>query len=364
MRDTIELIAALDHPNCKAALRLIRAGETTQSEDAYRWLFGSTKNATKLFDSYADHPRVKIYEKYDGQFIKNGKIDYTTAAGAYQITETTWNGLVEKYDFASFEPRMQDVAALALIDGRGALEDVISGRVESFMFKCRREWASLPHSDYGQPTQTITNALTVFTQYGGTIASEPSKEKPVLPFIAAALPALIQAAPSLIRIFGDSPQADKNAKAAELVAGIAKEATGEQTIEGAVNAIESDPAKAAAYREAVHLSMGDIMGIMERANAMEQQNIKSARDYNAAEANIIDAPWLKMKFIHILSLGMLGYTGWFAATYWLDLTPELRGAVLMLMVIAGWNGIKDYWTGSSSGSDRKTTEIIAASKQG
>jgi len=39
---------------------------------------------------------------------------------------------------------------------------------------------------------------------------------------------------------------------------------------------------------------------------------------------------------------------------WADLTAELRGAIITLMVIAGWNGVRDYWMGSSEGSNRKT----------
>ena len=79
------LIAALQGHNVRAFLRCLRHGESTQDQEAYRWLFGSTRSRPKLFDSFADHPRVRTYETYDGQFIKNGKLDFTTAAGAYQI---------------------------------------------------------------------------------------------------------------------------------------------------------------------------------------------------------------------------------------------------------------------------------------
>lgn len=194
-------------------------------------------------------------------------------------------------------------------------------------------------------------------------ALEPIKEKPVLPFIAAALPALIQAAPALIRIFGDSPRAEKNAKAAELAADIARTVTGEPTIEGAVNAIESDPEKAAAYREQVHLSMGDLLAAMERIQTLDQKAIAAARDYNTAEPYMVDFSWLKLKFIHILSIGFVAFSGAFVWNKWDALTPELKGAVITLMVIAGWNGVKDFWMGSSNGSERKTQMLIDQSKQ-
>lgn len=184
----------------------------------------------------------------------------------------------------------------------------------------------------------------------------------MLPFVAAAIPALIQMAPQLIRIFGASPQAEKNAQAAEVVAEIAKKATGENTVEGAVMAMQADPQAAAQFREEVHLSMGELIGMVERVNAMEQKNIADARQYNAAQPPVIDTPFLRLRFIEVLSLIFVVYCGWFVSKFWLDLTPELRGAVITLMIIAGWNGVRDYWMGSSSGSDRKTTELLKADK--
>lgn len=180
------------------------------------------------------------------------------------------------------------------------------------------------------------------------------KEKDMAPFIAAALPSLIQAAPSLIRIFGKSERSEQNAQAAQLVADIAKESTGQTTIEGAVQAIQADPAAAAAYREAVHKNMGDLMTIMERANDLEQKNIAAARQYNALEPLFVSTKWLKLRFIHILSLIFVGFSGWFVVAHWAEMTAELKGAVVTLMMIAGYNGVRDYWMGSSNGSERKT----------
>jgi putative chitinase len=192
-------------------------------------------------------------------------------------------------------------------------------------------------------------------------ASLASKEEPMAPFIAAALPALIEAAPALIRIFGESPRAEKNAKAAEVVADIAKRATGETTVEGAVTAIATDQQAAAAYREAVHVSMGDLLTALEKINDMDLKNVEAARAYNTAEPVFIEFGWLRLKFIHLLSLMFVIFSGAFVWRYWPDLTPELKGAVITLMVIAGWNGVKDYWMSSSAGSDKKT-EIMNAAK--
>lgn len=157
--------------NLSAFLRVIRAGETSQDEQAYRWLFGSTPRAPKLFDSFADHPRIKTWEKND-EFIRNGKKDYTTAAGAYQIVESTWDPLAKRLGLPDFSPASQDRAAVALIEGRKALADVEAGRIEQAIAKCAKEWASLPGSPYGQPTKTMAQALAIYRQYGGLLEGE------------------------------------------------------------------------------------------------------------------------------------------------------------------------------------------------
>ena len=54
----------------------------------------------------------------------------------------------------------------------------------------------------------------------------PKEDKPMAPFIAAALPAVVEAVPALIRMFGKGEVTERNAKAAEMVVGVAKEALG------------------------------------------------------------------------------------------------------------------------------------------
>ena len=186
----------------------------------------------------------------------------------------------------------------------------------------------------------------------------PSQEKPMLPFVAAGIMSLIQSAPALIRVFGDSPQAEKNAKVAEVVSDIAKKVTGEVTVEGAVNAINADPVVAAQFREQIHVSMDDLMSMIERVNAIDQANIVSARSYNKDESAFIKTSWIEMKFIHLLSILFITYSGYFVNDHWESLTPELRGAIITLMIIAGWNGVRDYWMGSSSGSDSKNAMLM------
>lgn len=107
------------------------------------------------------HPHVKVY-------IERYKV-YSTAAGAYQIIWPTWQSLCKEYDFSDFSPESQDEAAVALIAGRHALDDVIAGRLADAVEKCSAEWASLPGSKAGQRTEDFNAVQQVYLSNGGTL---------------------------------------------------------------------------------------------------------------------------------------------------------------------------------------------------
>lgn len=145
-------------PNVEAFLRVIRAGESSQTDDAYRMMFGGG-----LFSAPPwQHPHTPITI---GAYT-------STAAGAYQILAQTWDGLVGSFGFSDFSPGNQDRAAIALIAGRGSLDDVVAGNFQDAVRRCSREWASLPGSPYGQPTRTLAQALEVYATWGGRITEE------------------------------------------------------------------------------------------------------------------------------------------------------------------------------------------------
>ena len=156
-----DLRRALGHPNVAAFLRVIRAGESSQTDDAYRMMFGGG-----LFDVAGGwrHPNV----------VNHAAGLSSTAAGAYQFLFRTWDGLTRQYPFPDFAPKCQDMGAVALIAGRGALQDVLDGRLDAAIAKCNREWASLPGSPYGQPVLSMARCRAVFAEYGGTEAGIPN----------------------------------------------------------------------------------------------------------------------------------------------------------------------------------------------
>lgn len=147
---TTDEMNAMQYPNVQAFLMLIRTGEGTANGNGYRTLYGGA-----LFSDLSQHP---------DRAVTAGGIT-STAAGAYQFLYKTWQGL----GLPDFSPANQDLGAVMLIKRRGALADVLAGRLDQAIAKCNKEWASLPGSPYGQPTLTLSRAYEKFAQWGGTL---------------------------------------------------------------------------------------------------------------------------------------------------------------------------------------------------
>lgn len=367
MADPIELVAALEHPNVAAFLRMIRKGEGTSDEDGYRRMFGG-----ELFDSFADHPRRAITKKLGGKPITS------TAAGAPQFLSRTWDGLVKQYGFADFSPKSQDLGCVALIKGRKALDDVIAGRFEQAVLKCNKEWASLPGSPYGQPVVTMAEARAEYERHGGTYAAEApaamqaaallmvtpevgvtppnpflnDKEPAMPPFLAAALPAVIGAVPELLRMFGSgSPTSDRNIKAAEVVVGIAKDAIGARNEQELIEALDADPQAATAVRQAVReqwFRIEEVGGGIQaaRAAAAAAQGDKSIRHNPAFLISLILLVFPLLLLVDVFFVHPESYS-----------TDGLRTQIVtgVLMVISMIGG---FWLGTSFSSSKKDDAIL------
>ena len=151
--------------NRQAFLDMIAKSEGTfgRGDNGYNVLFGGL-----LFSPYADHPRKKTYEKKD-EFIRNGKKDYTTAAGRYQLLARYFDVYKKQLNLPDFSPASQDAIAIQQITECKALADVDAGRIEQAIKKCRRIWASLPGAGYGQPEKKIEFLLAAYTKAGGAL---------------------------------------------------------------------------------------------------------------------------------------------------------------------------------------------------
>lgn len=155
--------------NLAAFLLMLRYAEGTAGPDGYRTLFGGS-----LFDSYDDHPRIaKQFRNGAGQLL------WTTAAGAYQAMAVsplpgggstkvnTWDRIKAKLQLPDFSPASQDAMAIELIRERGALGDVMAGRLADAIRKCAPVWASLPGAGYSQPERKLASLVSAYQGAGG-----------------------------------------------------------------------------------------------------------------------------------------------------------------------------------------------------
>jgi muramidase (phage lysozyme) len=327
----------LSNPNVLAFLQVIRTGEGTLGDKGYRTLYGGN-----TFESFEDHPR---------QLIKAGKWT-STAAGAYQFLSRTWDALVKQYGFKDFSPETQDLAVIALIKGRKALDDVLNGDISQAIKKCNKEWASLPGSPYGQPTMTLEKALRVYKEAGGRFRQSDEVPPQIegttmpLPFVAAVLPSLVAAVPDLIRIFGNSPRAEMNAKAAEIVVNAAKVATNSVNEQDLVEKLDSrDPLVVEQVRDAVRQVWFEI--------SADTGGIQAAREVNAKSEGFWKQPafWitcLLLPLVYGVVAAVMGFVG-----------PGQFSVEIQIMVVSSivsglLAAISGFWLGTSWSSSRKT----------
>ncbi len=201
------------------------------------------------------------------------------------------------------------------------------------------------HPDEALPARTAPPApeptrADLMPAEAGVVTTE---DRTMLPFVAAALPALIEAAPALIRAFGDSPTAERNAKAAEAVAAVAREVTGQPTVEGAVQAIQSDPAQAAAYREAVHQRLSELM----RAHDADEASRGAAFDRTLALNQASGGRWLWLMG-GVATLVMLCSYGIVTLVLLREgFSDETRAMLLGQVVVMGFGAVISFLFGSN-----------------
>jgi muramidase (phage lysozyme) len=332
--------------NLNAFLILIRTGEGTLGENGYRTLYGGG-----LFDSFADHPRIKV----------NAGKWTSTAAGAYQILAKTWDGLVAMQPdvFTDFTPDKQDAAAVYLIKGHRAYDDVIAGRFKDAVLKCNKEWASLPGSPYGQPTLTMQKAMLILINAGGVPAAEQptQQETPMIPLAASilvnALPSLIGALPEIANIFKKPDVAERNVEAVAKVGSILMQSTGATNMQEAVERVQADPQTATEANDALRLNRADLMDVIERGEKLSETSVGAARDYGLREKPVA-GNW---QFNQILALVIVVVASVLSG-FVMSNTPTAsnmgeRTMVLNTWLVIGLAGVIYFWYGSSRGSQIK-----------
>lgn len=137
----------------KAFLDMIAAAEGTsntnspcgKADDGYRSIFGCDINSSRIFSDYSRHP-ARLYP--------TGWGSSSDASGRYQFKSDTWGELARKHGINDFSPSSQDRGAIIKIRERGANPNEITNfnTFNNTVYYLRDEWASMPHSQYGQKT--------------------------------------------------------------------------------------------------------------------------------------------------------------------------------------------------------------------
>jgi muramidase (phage lysozyme) len=143
--------------NLKAFSMLIRECEGTVDPQGYQRRHNGNRSNGVLFNSFRSHPCVIVAETN------------SSAAGAYQITCSTWRAIQAVLKLPDFSPASQDAAFVLLLKWRNAYQDVINGRFDAAIQKCRKEWTSLPGAS--QTKKTLAQARSIIQQYGGAAAA-------------------------------------------------------------------------------------------------------------------------------------------------------------------------------------------------
>lgn len=157
-----ELQQYLTNPNVQAFLGMLRDAEGTANEAdesaAYRTRFGGRVDPDLDLNSAPTFERKKFTQT-------DGKVNSSSATGAYQFMPKTWNGLQKQYGFTDFSPRTQDLAAIALLKQNGALKHIVAGDFDTALKKAGGTWASLPTSPYKQHKRSnefVANSLAKY----------------------------------------------------------------------------------------------------------------------------------------------------------------------------------------------------------
>ena len=197
-----------------------------------------------------------------------------------------------------------------------------------------------------QSVQPTPIALPTTKPKGSTMA----------PFIAAAIPALLDLVPTLANLFkGESAVSQRNVAAATVVVNAAKQAIGASNEQELVERIQSDPAAAKEVKSAVEQASFELQEV--------GGGIAAAREANQQFAETGRSLWANPAFV--MSLVLMAFPLMFMADF-LYINPQNYSGDLRVqisvMVVGLLVAIAAYWIGTSASSARKT-ELTALNKR-
>lgn len=189
------------------------------------------------------------------------------------------------------------------------------------------------------------------------IGPEPSphiqQERPIMPipaFVAAALPALIEMIPRLGKVFGSGSQvAERNIRAAEIVAETVQRATLSPNVQTAVETMRTDPSALQAAAQAVEQRWWEIAeaggGGIDGARRADQA-MRATGDLLHSASFLVAL--LLLPLVYLLVLSLIGLIG--TATWSDDVRAGLAGSLISAIV----GGLVGYYYGQTTSRNRAT----------
>lgn len=149
------LESLLSDPNVQAFLYAIRKFES--GDDYYKKVGGG-----RQADLESKDRRTLPFSWTDRRGRRRRVM--SSAAGAYQFINPTWDSAAGSIGAQDFRPKTQDLAALELLRRKGALAQLLSGNLQEAVRLASKEWASLPGSSAGQNPVSFAKFLQQFRE--------------------------------------------------------------------------------------------------------------------------------------------------------------------------------------------------------
>ncbi len=157
--------------NVLAFLDMLAWSEGTSSSpatviDGYDVIVTGLDRKPEVFDDFTDHP----FAKGRAPKVINTMGLKSSASGRYQQMLKDWPHYKALLKLPDFSPVSQDLLALQHVRECRALPDVVAGRIETAISKCRNIWASLPGAGYGQREHRLEDLLRQYCMAGGVMS--------------------------------------------------------------------------------------------------------------------------------------------------------------------------------------------------
>ena len=175
----------------------------------------------------------------------------------------------------------------------------------------------------------------------------PEETMAIPAVLAALLPSLIEQAPNLIRVFGKGEMTERNAKAAEVVADMARKVTDQPTTEGAVQVLQANPAVAARFREEVHQSMGELLGLLAQAVDLDEKTRATAMDRNLELGKATGGKWLYLLGSVAILVVLASYVIVGIVLFREGFSDETKAMLLGQVIVMGFASVIGWMFGSN-----------------